>query len=283
MKQQLQMFWKNIKSEKVIILTLLGLLLIGFLCWLCSSKTEQFGLNFFTEMLGAAVTVFVIDRLIQNREETRSIPQKLAAYEDVRLYTSRYISFWTSTYRESVPEEEPETIEAFFSENGMTKILNHLYMDSEPNVTPPRKWWDWIVHNAKEFKDNGDKLLDRHSYNLDPIAFGYVHQLTESMFNNVLLMATSIRQSDSTRKFPRVKVLASYSMAPPKADYDAILGLVKWCNEQHALLKKYSSSIKKVSEYYKDKNRKMPPKCMIPKEILEQQLKELNEFRQQNK
>jgi hypothetical protein len=283
MKQQLQTFWKNIKSEKVIILTLSGLLLIGLLCWLCSKKTEQFGLNFFTEMLGVAVTVFVIDRLIQNREETRSIPQKLAAYEDVRLYTSRYINFWTSAYRESVPEEEPETIEAFFSENGMTKILNHLYMDSEPNVTPPRKWWDWIVQNAKEFKENGDKLLDRHSHNLDPIAFGYVHQLTESSFNHFLLMIPSIRQLDTTMKYTRVKVLASYSMAAQKEDYDAILGLIKWCNEQHSFLKKHSSSIKKVSEYYKDKNRKMPPKCMIPKEILEQHLKELNEFRQKNK
>lgn len=283
MRQQLQTYWKNIKSEKVIILTILCLLLIGLLCWMCSTKTEQFGLNFFTEMLGVAVTVFVIDRLIQNREETRSIPQKLAAYEDVRLYTSRYISFWTSAYRESVPEDEPETIEAFFSKIGMTKILNHLYMDSEPNVTPPRKWWDWIVHNAKEFKDNGDKLLDRHSHNLDPVAFGYVHQLTESMFNNVLLMSPSIRQSDISMKFPRVKVLGSYSMPPPKEDYEAILGLVKWCNEQYSILKKHSNSIKMVSEYYKDKNRIMPPKCMIPKEILEQQLKELNEFRQRNK
>ena len=283
MRQQLQTYWKNIKSEKVIILTIICLLLIGLLCWMCSTKTEQFGLNFFTEMLGVAVTVFVIDRLIQNREETRSIPQKLAAYEDVRLYTSRYISFWTSAYRESVPEDEPETIETFFSETGMTKILNHLYMDSEPNVTPPRKWWDWIVHNAKEFKDNGDKLLDRHSHNLDPVAFGYVHQLTESIFNNVLLMSPSIRQSDISMKFPRVKVLGSYSMPPPKEDYEAILGLIKWCNEQYSILNKHSNSIKMVSEYYKDKNRKMPPKCMIPKEILDQQLKELNEFRQRNK
>jgi hypothetical protein len=283
MKQQLQIFWNYIKSEKVIILTILALLLIGLLCWLGSTSTEQFGLNFFTEMLGVGVTVFVIDRLIQNREETRSIPQKLAAYEDVRLYASRYISFWTSAYRESVPEEEPETMESFFSESGMTKILNHLYMESEPNVTPPRKWWDWIVHNAKEFKENGDKILDRHTHNLDPIAFGYVHQLTESSFNNTLLMSPSIRQSDSLIQFPRVKVLESYSIAPQKEDYDAILGLIKWCNEQYSSLKKHSDSIKQVSEYYKDKNRKMPPKCMIPQEILEQQLKELNEFRQPSK
>lgn len=283
MKRQLYTFWKNIKSEKVIILRILGFILFGLFCWLFSKTTEDFGLNFFTEMLGVAVTVFVIDRLIQNREERRSIPQKLAAYEDVRLYTSRYISFWTATYRDSVPEDEPETIELFFSDLGMPKILNHLYMDSEPNVTPSRKWWEWIVHNAKEFKDNGDKLLDRHSHNLDPIAFGYVHQLTESSFNNTLLISPSIKQSDIQMKFPRIKVLGNYSLPPQKEDYDAILGLVKWCNETYSLLRKHSNSIKKVSEYKPTKNRKMPPKCMIPNEVLIKQIQELEEFRQRNK
>ena len=275
--------WIKIKNERLIILTLLGLLSIGLLCWLSSPTTEEFGLNFFTEMLGVAVTVFIIDRLIQNREERRNIPQKLAAYEDVRLYTSRYISFWTSAFRASVPEKEPESIEEFFSENGMTKILQYLYMDSEPNVTPPRKWWDWIVNNAKEFKDNGDKLLDRHSHNLDPVAFGYVHQITESSFNNILLLSPSIRQSDNSTNFPRVKILGSYSMQPPKEDFEAILGLVKWCNETYSNLNKYSDIIKKVTEYKPQKDRKMPPKCMIPNDVLKRQLVAQNEFRERNK
>ena len=283
MKQKLRAFWENIRNDKVMILTLFGFLLIGLVSWFGSTKTEDFGLNFFTEMLGVVVTVFVIDRLIQNREEARNIPQKIAAYEDVRLYASRYISFWTNAYRESVPEDEPETLDLFFSEYGMSKILNHLNLDSEPNVTPSRKWWDWIVQNAKEFKDNGDKILDRHSHNLDPIAFGYVHQLTESTFNNAILMLPSIRQSDIQMNFPRVKVLGSYSMPPPKEDYEAILGLVKWCNEQYLFLSKHSSSIKKVSDYTTFNNRKMPPKCMIKPDILEQQVQQLNDFRQLSK
>jgi hypothetical protein len=282
MKQQLRLFWESIKSDKVIILTILGFIFLGLFCWLGSKTTEDFGLNFFTEMLGVAITVFVIDRLIQNREERRSIPQKLAAYEDVRLYASRYISFWTTTYRDSVPEDTPETIELFFSDSGMKKILNHLYMDSEPNVTPSRTWWDWISYNAKEFKENGDKILDRHSHNLDPIAFGYVHQLSESSFNNMLLMSSSIRESDIQMNFPRVKVLGNYAMSPQKEDYEAILGLVKWCNDMYAKLKKYSNSIKKVSEYIPTKSSKTPPKCMIPQGILMHQIKELEEFRQQN-
>lgn len=234
-------------------------------------------------MLGVVVTVFVVDRLIQKREERRSIPQKLAVYEDVRSYTSQYLFFWTSTYRESVPENDPETIEVFFSEMGMTKIFKYLYMDSEPNVSPRRKWWDWIIHNANEFKVNGDKILDRHSSHIDPVAFGFVHQLTESFFNKVLLMSSSIRQSDMSNNFPRVKVLGSYSMLPINEDYQAILGLIKWCNKTHKELLKYNTKLNTLSEYIPQKNKKMPPKCMIPLEILEQQINELKTFRQEKK
>jgi hypothetical protein len=251
---------------------------IGLISWTGSTKTENFGLNFFTEILGVSITVLIIDRLMQKREEARSIPQKLAAYEDVRLYTSRYINFWTSAYRDSVPDEEPETIVSFFSDEGMTKIFKYLYLDSEPNVTPSRSWWEWINQNAKEFKDNGNKILDRYSYNLDPIAFGHMHQLTESLFNNMLLLLISIKQSDMQLNYPRIKVLGYYSITPQKEDFDAILGLVNWCNESYYKLKKYNHSIKKVSEYSKTKNRNMPPSCMIPDFVLEQQIKELNDF-----
>lgn len=281
--KRLQLFWEFIKNEKNIILTLLGLILIGILFWVTSKKTEDFGLNFFTEMLGVAVTVFIVDRLIQKREEKRNIPQNLAAYEDVRLYTSFYIRFWTDTYRESVPDPDPETIEDFFSDNGMSKILNYLYMDSEPDALPPQKWWDWLVLHTREFQKRGDKILDRHSNNLDPIAFGFVHQLTTSLFNKVLSTMPSIRQTDISMNFPRIEVLGSYSMQPLNEDFEAILGLVNWCNHSFLILKKHNKSIKKVIEYKANRDRKMPPRYMIPPEILKQQVNELHKFRQQTK
>ena len=272
-----------IKGEKTIILTLAGLLAFGLYCWLFWKSAEEFGLNFFTEVLGASITILVLDRLIKNREDKKNIPQKLAAYEDVRLYVSRYVSFWATTFRESVPEQEPENINLFFSENGMEKILNYLHMDSEPNVTPPLKWWDWIVHNAKEFKENGDKILDRHSSILDPEAFSYMHQLTESLFNGMLLMIPALKQTDQLYKFPRVNVLGSYTIEPQKEDYDAILGLIKWCENSYLKLLKHKPSIKKVAAYTPLRDRMLPPKCMIPEEIRQRQLQELIKFREQNK
>ncbi|MDZ4205319.1 MAG: hypothetical protein U1C46_10950 [Bacteroidales bacterium] len=281
--KRIQVFWKSIKNEKSIIFTLLGLILIGVLFLVTSKKTEDFGLNFFTEMLGVTVTVFIIDRLIQKREEKRNIPQKLAEYEDIRLFTSFYIRFWTDTYRESVPDPDPETIEDFFSNKGMPKILNYLYMDSEPDALPPQKWYDWLVFHTIEFQKRGKKIIDRHSNNLDPIVFGLIHQLTESQFNKVLSTMPSIRQTDISMNFTRIKVLGSYSMQPLNEDFEAILGLVNWCNHSFLILQKHNKSIKKVIEYKANRDRKMPPKFMIPPEILKQQADELHKFRQQAK
>lgn len=269
-----------IKEWGFIILILCCCLLLGLFCWLKTEEFKDFGLNFFTEILGVIITIFVIERFIQKKEDKRNLPQKLAAYEDVRLYTSRYISFWTETYRCSVPETAPNTLEKFFSENGMTKILSYLYMDSSPNVTPKMTWWDWILENAKEFKENGEKILDRYSYYLDPVAFGCIHQLAESPFYSCILMLPSIRKSDAQYNIPRVKVLGSYTIAPPREDYDAILKLVRWCDETYNVLKKYNKSIIKVTEYLPmAENKKNPPKCMIPEDILSQQIKEVKKHR----
>jgi len=75
-----------------------------------------------------------------------------------------------------------------------------------------------------------------------------------------------------------VEVLKSYSIPSQKDDYEAVLGLVKWCSDTYTSLKKHSDSIKKVSEYKPEKNMKILPKCIIPEEILRRQLREVEKF-----
>ncbi len=274
---------ETIKNEKGIIIAFGILFTFALCCWLYFDTTKDFGLNFFTEMLGAAITVLILDQLIKRREERKNIPLKLAIYEDVRLYTSRYISFWKQTYLDSVPEPVPENVTVFFSEQGMSKIIYYLYMDSEPNVAPRRYWWDYIIQNAKEFNENGDKILNRYSHNLEPEVFKYIHQLTESDFNRTLLMIPAIRQIDDQHNFPRVKVLCSYSIEPIKEDYEAIIALINWCESKFAKLQEHSLSLKRVAIYTPVAERILPPKCMIPEEILQKQQNELLEFRNRTK
>ena len=249
--KRLELFRKTVKNERNIILSLVVLILIGLVCWLFLKKTEEFGLNFFTEMLGVAITVFIVDRLIKKRDETRNVPQKLAAYEDVRLYVSRYISFWTDTYRQSVPDEKPNTIYDFFTQDTISKIFKHLDLDSEVNIKPRRKWGDWLSEKLKEFKDKGDKILDRYSNVLEPEIFKYVHQLTETSSHDFLIQMLWVCKNGKTMS-PRIEItpeLFHSSIKFKEEDFNAILKLYDWCNAQYEIMSKFDNSIAKVYEY----------------------------------
>lgn len=266
---------------KYVIIILFLLAMVGFLLWQFYNPLKDFGLNFFTEILGAIVTILVIDRIIKNREEGKYIPQKLAIYEDVRLFMSRYLHFWLSTFKESVPEDDPPNIETFFSENGLGKIWPHLYLDAVPKVTPQRTWWDWLVQSGDDLTKLGDKILQRHSGLLDPIAYRYIHQLTECTFFSSIKLIPTLRAIDINDGFPRPKILQSYSSKPSEDDYQAMIGLYVWCQNTFETLTKHDENLKKVSKYLPATN-KLPPPSMIPIDILETEMRKLVDFRANN-
>jgi hypothetical protein len=146
--------------------------------WLSSTgEVSNFGLNAFTETLGILVTVLIVDHLIKRQEELRSLPQKATAYEDVRLLTSRVVSFWADVYRSCVPEPSPPSVDAIFCEASFEKMRTNLNLDSQPNVTPARTWWDWVPQNLSDHKKRAETILERHNNVLDPKAYAYVHHI----------------------------------------------------------------------------------------------------------
>jgi hypothetical protein len=256
-----------INKEKTL-LTILGvLILFGAFLWIYTSEYKDFGLNFFTEMLGVLVTILVVERIFRNREKNHLLPQKISAYEDVRLFTTLYINFWVETYRISVPKDDPENLQKFFSQEGMGLIGAYLDMDSEPNVTPNRKWWDWMTYNVKEFQNAGDKILDRHAIILEPELYSQIHQLTESSFNKVICHMPAIRQSDTRNNFQRNTAFGSYSIPPINEDFEAILYLHNWCEKQYEEYRKIKPNIHRVTVYEPKTDKNLPLKCTVLDEV----------------
>lgn len=271
-----------IKTEKYIIITLVLLILIGLFCWIGSTSTEQFGLNFLTEMLGVGITVLILDQLIKRKERKRTISIEIAIYKEIVFYLTRYYHFWSNAFRFSVPEKDPETFEDFFSENGMSKIFEYLNLDAKPYVSPETNWWEWLVFNANEFVEIGDKILNRYSYNLDPVAFDFLHSMTGFTFNKVILTIPSLIQVDKKENYPRLKILSKYTIKPEKKDYEVILGLIKWCDETYIDLKKFNINLLEPTRCYTLKNKIMPPPSMITQDILEHYKFEYNQYRKIN-
>lgn len=247
--------------------------------WLSSTgEVSNFGLNAFTETLGILVTVLIVDHLIKRQEELRSLPQKATAYEDVRLLTSRVVSFWADVYRSSVPEPSPSSVYALFCEASFEKMRTRLNLDSQANVTPARTWWDWAPQSLSDHKNRAETILERHNNVLDPKAYAYVHQIATGGMEPGLIH--SMRQSDLQMGFPRPRILGSYYFLLDNY-CETVIGLVVWCEEQFKQLESNGiQGLKRVGATIGPWERQDKPPSMIDEQELSLQLATFQQFRE---
>ena len=256
----------NHKYQLVIIL---GLFLVtGLLLWLKSdNELRDFGLNFFTEILGVAITVFIIDGLSQIREYERMKPLKLAEFEDAKNLFNRFISFWYVTYSRSVPEEYPETFDEFLSDNGIGKIFNYLNIDSKPSQNESLSWTQWIQDNHNDWVELSNRFLERHSANADPELYKLIHAFVECPFMKTIPMMNAFKKVREKNDSPRLSALSGYLPKPRKADYE-VLQKMNRCLK--SLNKKYHperSNSDNITNYkpVKLENRKVD--CALSREV----------------
>ena len=271
----------NHKYQLVIIL---GLFLVtGLLLWLKSdNELKDFGLNFFTEILGVAITVFIIDSLAQSRESQRMKPLKLAEFEDAKNLFNRFISFWYVTYSRSVPEEYPETFDEFLSDNGIGKIFNYLNIDSKPSQNDSLTWIQWIQNNHSEWLDICNRYLERHSANADPELYKLIHAFVECPFMKTIPMMNAFKKVREKNDSPGLNALSGYLPKPRKNDYE-VLQKMNQCLK--SLNKKYNpdkSNSDNITNYkpVKLENRKVD--CALSKEnfVIVDRLQKENSKRQ---
>lgn len=269
--------WKLLVTSVLLLIAAACLLL-----WLgLTGAMSDFGLNAATETLGILITVLIVDQLIKRHEEVRLLPQQAAAYEDVRLLTSRIVIFWAETYKSCVPGAAPESVEELFGKESLKKVYNNLNMDSKPNAIPTQTWWKWFPHNMTEFRKLGGVILERHNTILDPQAYSTVHKITTNMVDPYTIAI--VRKYDVASGFPRPKVLSSYWVMTEEYG-DAVITLVKWCEARAKRLEAAGiRDLKQVTaQIYKWDEQTSPP-CMIDPDELQRQIRAVEEFRENNK
>jgi len=255
-------------NHKNLLIVVLGLFLVlGLVLWIESdSDLKDFGLNFFTEILGVVVTVFIIDRLAQIREYERLRPLKLAEFEDAKNLFNRFISFWYVTFSRSVPEEYPETFDEFLSDSGIGKIFNYLNVDSKPSQTDSISWVQWVQNNHKEWVEICNRFLERHSANADPELYKLIHAFIECPFMKTIPMMSAFKSIRERNDSPGLNSLSVYLPKPRKSDYE-VLQKMNMCLK--SLSKKYypdKSNSNNITNYkpVRLENRKVD--CALSKE-----------------
>lgn len=240
---------------------------IGLVLWLKSDNDlKDFGLNFFTEILGVVVTVYIIDSLAQIRESERMKPLKLAEFEDAKNLFNRFISFWYVTFSRSVPEEYPETFDDFLSNEGIGKIFDYLDVDSKPSQGDSLTWAQWIQRNHNEWLEICNRFLERHSANADPELYKLIHAFVDSTIMKTIPMMSAFHKVREKSGTQGQNALSTYLPKPKKNDYEVLQKMnhtLKSLNRRYYLGKSNTDNITNYKPV-KLENRKVD--CALKRE-----------------
>jgi hypothetical protein len=248
-----------------------------FLWTRMDSPYSELGLNGFTECLGIGLTVLLIDRLLKRREAERTLPQRLAAYEDVRLLTARIAAFWHQAYMAAVPGPLPRSVAELCGTESINRLCALLNMDSQPNVTPTRTWWEYLPEQMAEFKRHAEVILERYNSILSPKAFLLIHKLLNALMDPYISRA--IRASDLQMGFPRPRTLGHHLVLTDEY-FPSVLALVSWCNTERQSLERESHlSLRGVPEALEGNRPEGIPRCMIAPEELQAQADAMQAYR----
>lgn len=226
------------RHDKLIAIAISLVAALFLALWLFApGRLSDFGLNGFTETFGIAFTVLLIDHLLGRREAARTLPQRLAAFEDVRLVVQRRITFWFQAYMLSVPDPLPTTVRELLGPTSIARIGSLLDMDSQANVTPRRTWWRYVPEDLQSFHEEASRVLECYNSILDPQAFLALHKMLNSAGEPGLTV--SMLRSDEETGIKRPRVLGNYSFFRPD-HFVALLELVDWLIAERARLSKQS-------------------------------------------
>lgn len=145
-------------------------------------ELKNFGLNAFTEILGIGITVFLIDQLLKNQERRRRRPLEIAAFQDVQSFVNGLATAWINVYNwsgkdEMDPPPSPASTTEFLTPPYFEAIRHRLNLDAEACVFPKRTWWEYLPQCEKQYRELGEKILERHAASLDPVAYQLVHKV----------------------------------------------------------------------------------------------------------
>ena len=265
MKIKIKQLFK--KNALIFILTIL--LFLTFRLWRSGNNpgtVSDFSLNLFTEILGVALTVLIVDKLIKRENERQLLPLKLAIYHEVFVFTSRIISFWSSIQSKLLEnnllaeEDRALNIEELFHKRLFDKIVLNLDLESPAAVFPKRPWIQYIPQSTEDILTVGEKILNRYTELIDYQLFKDIHHITEK--------GMIIKGLEKIEGFYRINkslgtkthTLRKYYFVEKEEDFEAIINLYNWCKKERENLYKKSEIIDvhlpDITAHFKYKKRK---------------------------
>ena len=189
---------------------------------------SDLGLNGFTEVSGILITVVIVNKMLERRDEIRFLPQRAAAYDDVRDLIASIVEFWERPIKGCIPRFSPASPRDLFDEEVFSRLDRSLDCRSADVA-------DYLEHFLSKTESSAANLIDIHRGNLDPDAYRQLHSISRMRTDSHWF---SMRYTgDYNSDFPRPDVL-QYFWRRPNNYCSVIKRLLIWIEVEKATLSK---------------------------------------------
>jgi len=215
----------------------LGLLALAF--W-TTQFTSGFGLNAFTELLGVALTIFIINRVLENRKQKDKLPARVLVYTEVVAMTNRIIRIWSNVEISTASARSSE-IQDLLNQANIAKLAQRLdLMGKSPHTA--KNWLEFFEREITIVQNHHMKLLSQYANYLSPHQISLIHGIAEeSVYSLAGFNGMVETYNNNVKKYNSdMSIFPSYlsSILPaPNFTYSNILELHKICLEENNYLK----------------------------------------------
>lgn len=153
---------------------------------------KDFGVNLFTEIGGVALTVFVINKIIERRERQRRIAIDQRILRDIQAITASYWSIWKHLVWQYLPDEK------ISSEKDFHRIYKDLVSRAQMNegfkfisIHHPESWnlffnnriiKDCLINYHSTLTTQIQSFIDDYRIYIDPELLDILLNLLESQY-----------------------------------------------------------------------------------------------------
>ncbi len=234
------------RSRPVLLLSLVLLAFVGLGIGLLSRGTgtlHDFGLNFTSEMVGAIITVFVVNELIKQRDAVRLVPYRRMAYQEMAELTNQFLTLLFSLYEQTIPDAAPPTVEGFLRGQGPTRTLHACDLLRLPRVVPAETLSSYLSAAAHRLRTQAGRIIERFSLFTDPRPIGLIYSLFEDgglltslerleMFRREIPTDEMDADPDDPAAPRPSEALAAHLTVPDELYWERLLTLYQWLERE---------------------------------------------------
>lgn len=182
------------------------------------SRSFYFGLS--TELTGAILIIFLVDRIIARNQEEETTRRRTIALRGLRFALRQHLALLVAMFKASVskqPERDYRTPSDLFDDYYVEQV-GFLDFAKKAPVLPDMRWYEYLASECGRFKEQVNLTLTKFSTDIDPDLLDVLEELVNSPFLSFIIQAPAINVIDQRLGFARSQNLFM-GLGPIVKDY----------------------------------------------------------------